>query len=460
MKKSKNWFGFVNRRVFGALLCLVGLVLAFFATRKEVVAQGPSSDTPKVQGIYRGLSPVVKFDISPPLRSMKPLPADPASKAENEERDIVPFKLRFAPEFDPVLQTTASGTDAPLAAEIPPPIVSFNGQLGQGSVPPDPNGAVGPSHVVTICNLTFQIFDRTGNSLFGPAANNTLWSGFGGDCQTDNSGDPVVLYDRDADRWFIMQFTASGPTFFNCVAVSQTNDPTGSWFRYAISTGINFPDYPKAAVWPDAYYISTREFTNGVSFAGVGAYALNRAQALAGDPNAQIISFLAPPNPIYAVGDGLLPSDWDGPTPPPPGSPNYFVGTQDNGGPYGAPSDAINLYKFHADFANPPASTFGLTNTLPVAAFNSILGICGGSDGRDCIPQPNTTVKIDHLGYRQRPTFRLAYRNFGDHESLVTNQSVSAGNGPNGEVSGIRWYELRSPNSNPVVFQRAPTRLV
>jgi hypothetical protein len=382
---------------------------------------------------------------------MKPLPANPASKAENEERDILPFKLRFAPELDPVLQATASGTDAP-APEIPDPIISFDGQPGQGAVPPDPNGAVGPNHVVTICNLTFQVFDRSGNSLFGPAANNTLWAGFGGDCQTDNSGDPVVLYDREADRWFIMQFTASGPTFFNCLAVSQTNDPTGSWYRYAISTGINFPDYPKAAVWPDAYYISTREFANGVSFVGVGAYALNRAQALAGDPNAQIISFLAPPNPLYAVGDGLLPSDWDGPTPPPAGSPNYFVGTQDNNGPYGAPSDAINLYKFHADFANPPASTFGLTNTLPVAAFNSMLALCGG--GRACISQPNTSVKIDHLGYRQRPTFRLAYRNFGDHESLVTNQSVSAGNGPNGEVSGIRWYELRSPNSNPVVFQQ------
>ena len=70
-----------------------------------------------------------------------------------------------------------------------------------------------------------------------------------------------------------------------------------------------------------------------------------------------------------------------------------------------------------------------------------------------CIPQPGTTNKIDHLGYRQRPLFRLAYRNFGTHESLVTNQSVSAGTGPNGDVSGIRWWELRSPNSSPVIFQ-------
>ena len=92
-----------------------------------------------------------------------------------------------------------------------------------------------------------------------------------------------------------------------------------------------------------------------------------------------------------------------------------------------------------------------MANTIPVASFNSILGLCGGT--RACIPQPGTANKIDHLGYRQRPLFRLAYRNFGDHESLVTNQSVSGGTGPNGEVSGIRWWELRSPNSSPVIFQ-------
>ena len=89
--------------------------------------------------------------------------------------------------------------------------------------------------------------------------------------------------------------------------------------------------------------------------------------------------------------------------------------------------------------------------TIPTAPFNSILGLCAG--GRNCIPQPGTAIKIDHLGYRQRPLFRLAYRNFGDHEALVTNQSVSAGNGPNGEVSGIRWWEIRDPNGTPTIFQ-------
>ena len=309
MKKSTNRFGFVIRRALLALLCFVGLVLAFFATRKAA-AQGQSPEDPVVQGVYRGLSPVVKFDISPPLREMSVIAPGPGKLRENEDRDIVPLKVRFAPEWDPVVQATVGGEDNPAGTEIPGPIVSFNGQSNTSCVvPPDPNGAVGPNHIVTMCNLSFQIFNKTGTSVFGPAANNTLWAGFGGECQTDNSGDPVVLYDRLADRWFLSQFTASGPTYFDCVAISQTNDPTGAYFRYAISTGTNFPDYPKAGVWTDAYYISTREFA-GANFAGVGAYALNRAQALAGNPNAQVISFLQPPSPLYRVGTDCCRATW------------------------------------------------------------------------------------------------------------------------------------------------------
>ena len=343
-RKSKNRIVVVSRRALVALLCLGGLALAFVALR-NAAAQGQSSNPPAVQGIYRGLSPVVKFDVSPPLREMQPI-LGPGQLRENEDREILPWKVRFAPELDPVAQSVVGGKDTSGGAEIPAPIITFNAQPNvNGVVPPDPNGTVGPNHVVTMVNLTFQIFDKSGNSLFGPANNNTLWAGFGGDCQTDNSGDPVVLYDRAADRWVLSQFTASGPTFFECVAVSTTNDPTGSYFRYAIATGTNFPDYPKAGVWPDAYYFSTREFLNTGPFAGVGAYALNRAQALAGNPNPQIISFLVPPDGTgFNVGDGLLPSDMDGATPPPAGSPNFYVGSQDNNGPYGAPFDALNLY--------------------------------------------------------------------------------------------------------------------
>ncbi len=448
MKNSVNRYVFVSRRALCALVGFTGLAFAFSAIH-PVAAQGQSSGAPVVKGTYRGLAPVVKFDVSPPLREIRLILPGPGKLRENEDRDIVPWKIRFAPEWDSVVQPTTGARDG---VNIPGPLVSFSGQTNTSSVvPPDPNGAVGPNHIVTMCNLSFQVFTKTGTSVFGPAANNTLWAGFGGSCQTRNDGDPVVLYDRNADRWLFSQFTATAP-YMECIAISTTSDPTGPYFRYAFSTGNNFPDYPKASTWPDAYHFSTREFLNGTTFVGVGAYALNRAQALAGNPNPQLISFLVPPIGGGAnVGDGLLPSDWDGPTPPPAGSPAFYLGSQDNNGPYGAASDALNLYKFHADFAVPANSTFTLTNTIPVAPFNSILGLCGGT--RACIPQPGTPTKIDHQGYRQRPLFRLAYRNFGDHESLVTNQSVSAGSGPNGEVSGIRWWEVRNPNGSPVIFQ-------
>ena len=112
-------------------------------------------------------------------------------------------------------------------------------------------------------NLSFQVFNKTGGSLYGPALNNTLWAGFGGACQTENQGDPIVLYDQIADRWMLSQFTANGPTYYNCVAVSTTPDPTGAYYRWAFSTGANFPDYPKYGFWSDALYISTRDFAAG-----------------------------------------------------------------------------------------------------------------------------------------------------------------------------------------------------
>src|SRR5882724_802816 len=350
-KKSASQSAFFNLRVLvGLLIVLAGVFLALvgLGAFSNLLAQPrnpsrqPGTQPPLVRAQYRGVLPVVKFDISPPLRTIKPLPVTECTLRENEDRDIMQHLVApLGPVVpDPVVQRVLG------KIEIPGPLISFDGNSNLcGCSPPDPNGAVGPNHVVTMANLHFQIFNKAGQSLFGPAANNTLWYGFGGDCQTDNSGDPVVLYDQLADRWLLTQFTSSGPTYFECVALSQTNDPTGSYYRWAISTGSNFPDYPKAGMWPDAYYFSTREFLNGTTFVGVGAYALDRAQALVGNPNPTIVGFLAPPNPAYVVGDGLLPSDLDGMTLPPANSPNFFVGSEDNNGPYGAPADALTIWK-------------------------------------------------------------------------------------------------------------------
>ncbi len=233
------------------------------------MAQGP--DTTPGYGVFRGSSTAVKFDISPPLRDIVPLEVKPGAVTEIPER-ATGLEGAFGPQdADAAVQTTYG------PSLIPAPIVSFNGPGNiSGVSPPDPVGDVGPNHYVAMSNLSFQIFDKLGNSLYGPALNNTLWAGFGGACQTNNSGDPIVLHDQIADRWMLSQFTSSGPTYFNCVAVSQTSDPTGAYYRWAFSTGSNFPDYPKYGWWSDALYISTREFAGGSTFAGIGAYAVKR----------------------------------------------------------------------------------------------------------------------------------------------------------------------------------------
>lgn len=438
-KQPRNKLSFVFNLALVALLA-VGLMRGLQTTRAASPGQeGP----PQTNIIYRGVSTAVKFDISPPLREIKPLVEKPQGITEIPDRPSGLEGPLGPQDVDPLVQTSVGG------GEMPAPIVSFNGPPNLSSVsPPDPVGDVGPNHYVAMSNLSFQIFDKAGNSLYGPALNNTLWSGFGGPCQNENAGDPIVVYDQLADRWMLTQFTANGPTYYNCVALSTTGDPTGTYYRWAFSTGSDFPDYPKYGVWTDAYYNSSRLFAGGATFSGIGVYAYNRAQMLAGNPATQVISFLATPGATpYNVGDGLLPSDLDGSTLPPPGTPNFFVGTMDNGGPYGAPQDALTLWKFHADFAVPANSTFTLANTLPIAPFDTIFPCSPGS--RNCIPQPNTTNKVDILSYRQRPMWRLAYRNFGAHEALVTNQSVEAG--PN--MAGIRWWEIRDPNGTPFIYQ-------
>ena len=420
--------------------------VAASASAEGAPSEGPAGES-AASGVFRGVTIATRYDVSPPLRSIRPQPV----KAEEEEREEW--------EDRPTGLEGALGPQTPDAAvqskvgpgEIPSPSASFDGPSNTANAtPPDPVGDVGPGHYVAMSNLSFAIYDKSGGLVYGPANNNTLWAGFGGPCQTENAGDPIVLYDQLADRWILTQFTSAGPNFFNCVAVSTTPDPTGSYYRYAFTTGTNFPDYPKYGIWPDALYISTREFAGTTGpFAGVGAYAINRAQILAGNPAAQMILFLVPPGGTpYNVGDGLLPADLDGTTPPPPGSPEFFVGSMDQGGPYGAPQDALTFWRYHVDFATPANSTFTLVGPLPVAAFDSVFDPCGGT--RNCIPQPGTAMKVDILSYRQRTTHRLAYRNFGTHESLVTNQSVEAGAG----IAGVRWYEIRDPNGTPTIHQQ------
>jgi len=398
-----------------------GLVMFLGASLMSVVAAFAESPTDALSDTLE-VSPAVHYDVSPPLWQIPPKPEQPGPR-EKRHHKLPLASGTGAP--DPVLQSTAGPLVATTAG------VNFagvgNGDYGfvPNAAPPDTNGAVGDTQYVQWVNESFAVFEKANGALvLGPVAANTLWAGFGGSCETNNDGDPIVQYDKAAKRWVLTQFSVSTTPYLQCVAVSTTSDATGSYARYAFSQP-NFPDYPKLGVWPDGYYLSFNMF-RGNTFVGGSACAFDRSKMLAGAAATQICFQLS------SSFGGLLPSDLDGATAPPPGSPNFYLN-------FG--SNSLNLWKFHADFANPANSTFTGPTNIPVAPFSPA---CGGGT---CIPQLGTSQLLDSLA--DRLMYRLAYRNFGDHESLVVNHSVTAGSSV-----GVRWYELRSPNATPTVFQQ------
>ncbi|MFL5731609.1 MAG: dockerin type I domain-containing protein, partial [Chloroflexia bacterium] len=324
---------------------------------------------------------------------------------------------------DPVVQSRL----APLA--MPTPILNFDGVGNRNGVyPPDTNGDVGPNHYVQWVNLSYQIWNKSGTSLLGPNNGNNIFSGFGGACQTTNAGDPVVLYDPLADRWLLSQFTSANP-YGECIAISTSPDPTGTYNRYffQFSTTV-FYDYPHLGVWPDGYYMSANRFNGG---SGSSAIVFDRTSMLQG------LTATYQEKLISSTQQNALPSDLDGPTPPPAGEPNFFARFSG--------TNTFQIYKFHVDWTTPANTTLTGPTNITVASFDS--NMCGG--GRSCIGQSGTTVGLDAIA--DRLMHRLSYRNFGDHEMLLANHTVDS-NGA--DVAGVRWYEIRNPNGAPTVFQQ------
>jgi hypothetical protein len=394
-------------------------------------------------------SDAVAHDRSAPLRSLAAnTGGSPDTSSAKLLRDPGPVPADAGHSRDAALQRSTAAQ----AAAIPG--VNFEGMSNQDNFniyggrvnPPDPVGDVGPNHYVEMVNLAVAVYSKTGNKLLGPIPIGSLWQNFAVPDCTDPSGDPIVVYDQLANRWILSQFTTSGlddPSlpFFNCVAISATPNPTGAYNRYAFTTGFNFPDYPKYGVWTNSYTITTREFGPAGEY-GIGVYGLEKAKMIAGQP-ARAVSFFLDgnaPQALPLVGDGLLPADIDGTTLPADGATIPIVGTQDDDAFYGAAFDALNIFGLSVQWANQPRASLALEDQLPVADFDSIYPC--KPDARDCLPQPgvnSSTRWLDILSYRQRPTWRLAYRVFDGYESLVTNQSVEART----EQAGVRWYEIR-----------------
>jgi hypothetical protein len=373
--------------LFAALLLMASLISVFPAIASSKTApQNFKAPKPK-------FTEAVAFDVSPAFRDL----AKKVEKRAGDDPAAEPVDIR--PDWGlGAVDTGFSGDGAVLSAgaaakmtansALPlTTIANFEGLSNADNFnvfgfrvnPPDPVGDVGPNHYVEMINLVFAVYDKSGNLLLGPVDTGSLWAGFAVDDCTDPSGDPIVVYDQFVDRWILTQFTTrfsddpENDVFYNCVAVSQTGDPTGAYYRYAFTAGNFFPDYPKYGVWKDSYILTSRDFGPTVEY-GISVYALEKNKMIAGLPKARAVQFFLDSDvvPIYLMGDGLLPPDIDGKTKPKNDQPAPIIGTMDDGGPYGAPFDAVNIYELQVQWDSKPTASFKLVAQLPVASFDSI----------------------------------------------------------------------------------------
>ncbi|MFK7848680.1 MAG: PKD domain-containing protein [Rhodothermales bacterium] len=336
--------------------------------------------------------------------------------AEDRTNFTDPVHQSFAGTLAPVVGANFDGsTDADNSAAF-----------GFAIVPPDTDGDVGPNHYVQWINLVSEIFDKNGNTIMGPFPGNQYFQGLGGDCETENSGDPITLYDEAADRWLVSQFAVDAAPYFMCVAISQTGDPTGAYNQYAFDFGSDFPDYPKLGIWGDSYIMTTRDFANGASFAGLSAVAMDRTAMLAGN-STTMVRF---PNAFSGISDGALPADHDGGAGFGSG-PAVFGAHGNNGG------TTFELWELDVDWNNPNAATFGSIPGVGISAYDSVVPSAN---------QPNGQSLDDLSGFTMH---RLNVRDFGTHLSMVANHTVETTT----NTAGIRWYEFRNTGGNWTLHQ-------
>jgi len=387
----------------------------------------------------QGKSEVMKpdhFDKSPaPLREM----FDRADRPERARggRDFEPGRPQPVGNSMPAGIDPLAGQNAVIGAYAQPKASTAGVPIDPSYrvAPPDTTGDLGPNHYVQWVNLRYAIYTVSrdaSNQITGfipvagfPKNGNTLFQGFGGRCESDNDGDPIVQYDQFADRWILTQFAVSATPYTQCVAVSTSPDPTGTYYRYSYSFARDFNDFPKMGVWRDGYYITYNMFKSGRSFSGANVCALERDKMLVGAAARQICV-------KTTAAHSIEPADIEGSTLPPAGSANPMlsIGTT-----------ALQAWRYSVNWA---AGTGTLTGPTAVSGAATFSRACGGGT---CIPQPGTSQQLDSLG--DRLNYRLSYRNFGTHESMVINHPVATGG-----TSAIRWYELRNATSTPTVFQQ------
>ncbi len=398
--------------------------------------------------------------VAPPLSQMKSIPAPSAemnSRDDDDDRLLIHGPRGTSPAPDSVLQGPNQATPgaATLSTNSGLNILGVgNGFPGYSTqaIVPDSNVAVGTTQVVQFVNRSFAVFDKSTGAVApgSPITGATLWQAIGAPCYVSGTtySDEIVQFDKLASVWVMMMPAWTSPNSL-CVAVSTSADAANTtWNLYFYSTPADLTDdYPKLAVWPDAYYVSYNQGKDGV-FEGAAACALDRSAMLTG-ADAPTMQCFTNTSTSYGV---LLPGDLDGTTAPPTGEPEYFLNFDGN-------DASLDLWQFHVDWTTPANSWFGSSSTdasptnIAVAAFTEACGEgvteLNYTTGA-CIPQTGTTQKLDSYG--DRLMYRLAYRNFGTYEALVVNHTVTLGSGSS--QTGVRWYELQNPGTGFGLYQQ------
>jgi len=485
-------------------LAAFAFAVPLFAQQGQGQGQGPVVPPQRPAVVVKAQA----FDISPPLRDIPPLQSHAGDHVDVDfEMPLHGHKVGDEGDDKKKLTAGSSSIAAPQseAMKAMPFFAAMSTTFGTGwegvgggragsatcnCSPPDDQGDVGPNHVFQWVNTNFIIFDKVGNKVYpaasASAAGNTIWTGFAGgnnQCSGTNRGDPLVYYDQLSNRWLVSQFAfavdALGnirpPTsgqfkgYWQCVAVSVTSDPTGSWYRYAFpsqdgATWI-FNDYGKGAIWWDAFYTTANQFDLTQPAAnqwyGAGVYAYDRNAMVNGNASASYI--------YYNLGvnyGGLLPTDIDGSVPPVNGTPEMMWSFDNTSTGCGAAAAAgcLQMWRFKPNWTTPANSEFrGVLTGTPGAGAPLILQTqpitvpCAAFTRGACIPQSGTTNKIEALG--DRLLERVSYRNFMDsatpHETVVLQHGNDPGVANN--ESAIRWYEIRDPNGTPSIYQQGNT---
>jgi len=378
------------------------------------------------------------FVKTPPLREiLKTLTPvdDEALSASATAKPINPMRHADLSEISDIGLSETGGVDLALQSEFGTKkdggfraAVNFTGQFG--AFPPDPSGAAGPNHFVQAVNSTYRIWAKNGDAETPPYSLNTLWDRAG-------AGDPIVMYDRFAERWFISQFYGApggGSDNGILIAVSETSDPLGAYYAYEFGYTL-FPDYPKYSVWSNAYFMSANSSSADCS-------AFEREKMLVGDPTAGVIKMNFPS--MYLLFNSVAPAYAEGPEEPDMDEPCYFFAVQDNAFP-GVSSDHIKILKATIDWDAPLTSSVTDHQELNTAAFNA--NFSGG--WTENLTQKGSTQRLDAI-----PgifLYRVQYRRFADHNTIVLCHNVNVG----GNRAGMRWYELRDEDDgNWSIYQQ------